>query len=692
MSRKSRKARRTLSTQQMQSLEQVERAQERAKSKQPRLGAKPSTDAFFNSVLNWVVEAKDVEPPYVPDSRVRDRWLADFWRREPHLAGVVSSVNSIDANRGWTLTGGRNQVNRFNDVLRYAEDGAGWRQYISLQSTAYYTSDLGALSETGRDGQDGPLRALYHLDSTRCRLTGERSKPLRYDKSKEPWTEDDYFRLVSMRNILEEYYGLGFSAVSRVLDMSKIMLAVYSHELESLGARAPKGLLLLQNIGEGQWQEAMKARDAALDSDMRKYYNAVAILAQQGVDSVDAKLVALSQLPEGFDIKVFTDLLMYAYALCFGYDPIEFWPVLAGQLGRGRETDIQHRKGTGKGGMNFMLAFQDQIQLQLPESLLFQFEQRDQEGVLLEAEVAQAWANVAATLYSGGSSADPGPAGAKGGDGTAPTPKKKPSDAEEAPESKPTPAAAAAKSAASILTLEEVRSYLAMKGMIPASWTNMDEDVTATDYKAVDEEKRMREELLENESIRRALFQFPNEPIIRTTWPSGKSQVLFRNAEDALRATRYTILKPQALIPDFTRRDAEVEEKVVPAVSEIVDASFRPAPQERVEGGLNLYQGDTKEPLRITVRDRKGNEVDVSASSQILYSLFQRDNPKPILVKELGRGVEVKRSVITVSFEEEDTRELAGIYAHSVKVMDDLGRTFTVYQGNMGVLREYADG
>src|SRR5690606_17354842 len=195
------------------------------------------------------------------------------------------------------------------------------------------------------------------------------------------------------------------------LDLSKIMLAVYSHELEMLGARAPKGLLLLQNISEGQWQEAMKARDAALDSKMRQYYDSVAVLAQEGVDSVDAKLVALSQLPQGFDLEVFTNLLMYAYALAFGYDPIEFWPVLAGQLGRGRETDIQHRKGTGKGGLNFMLAFQEQLQQQLPETLHFEFEQRDQEGVLLDAKVGQAYADLVTTLYGGKATRVPGPSG-----------------------------------------------------------------------------------------------------------------------------------------------------------------------------------------------------------------------------------------------------------------------------------------
>lgn len=686
MSRKSKKrGYRRLSANTVRSLEQVERAVERASSQQPRLTGKSATNAFFNSVIGWTTDARDQEPPYVADSRVRDMWLADFWRKEPHLAGVLSSVNSIDANRGWHLTGGRNQVNRFTDILRYAEDGAGWRQYISLQSTAYYTSDIGALTETGRDGTDGPLRALYHLDSTKCCLTGDRRAPLRYDKTKDPWTDDDFFRLVSMRNIREEYYGLGFCAVSRVLDMSKIMLAVYNHELESLGAKAPKGLLLLQNIGEGQWQEAMKARDAAMDSDMRKYYAAVAVIAQQGFDSIDAKLVALSQLPAGFDIEVFTNLLMYAYALCFGYDPIEFWPVLAGQLGRGRETDIQHRKGTGKGGMNFMLAFQDQLQQQLPNTLDFQFEQRDQEGILLEAEVAQAWANVAATLYTGGSSEDPGPAGAKGGDGEGAAMPASPSAPAEKPESQPTPAAATKQQTGSILTLEEVRSFLAMQGVIPAAWTTMTEDVTSTDYK--DAEQRRRDELLSNDSVRRAVYQFPHEPIVRYSWPSGKAEVLFRSGADALKATRYTVVKPELLLP--TLEEETVPETAPLALPEPATMSI-PMQTQRLKDKFNIYRGDTV-PFKVRIKDTKGGEFRQLPQAQYVNYYIMDLQGKVLLQKERGHGVTIEDSLVVVDFEPEDTRKLQGIYRHCVKVIDDIGRTFTGYSDLMCVLGEVID-
>lgn len=534
------------------SIERLERARDSARSRQPRYRDSPKSTDFFASVMHWVEQAGEKEPDYAADSRKRDKWLSNFWTEEPHWAGVIAQANMIDANRGWALTGGRNQVLRFIPVLRDADDGAGWRQYCSLQSNAYYTTDMGALTEIERDGPGGPMRSIYHLDPTLCYLTGDHKKPLHYDNNTADWARDDFFRLVSLKNIQEKFRGLGFCATSRVLDMCKIMLAVYNHELEMLGSRAPKGLMLLQNISQGQWEEAMKVRDAKLDSDMRKYYNAVAVIAQEGVDSIDAKLVALSQLPEGFDLEVFTNLLMYAYSLCIGYDPIEFWPVQAGQLGRGRETDIQHRKGTGKGGLNFMLAMQEAVQAELPETLHFEFEQRDAEGEKQDAEVAQAWADVVMTLRGKQRSTTPGPNDPKG-DGTSTL------DGSD-----------------SVISVDEARMLLVMHKVIPDSWTTTLEEATASDVKNVERMRleEQREKLLENDAIRRAIYQFPAEPIIRYSWVAGqrgKTQILYQEAQDVLRATRFSIVKPVALIPDFLiQAEPEQEPEIEPTQPDAV--------------------------------------------------------------------------------------------------------------------------
>jgi len=467
----------------MQATERLEAAVYRAQvaSQQPRF-SDADRERMFGSFFKWIKTEEVQAKPYDADSRKRDAWLATAWRREPHLSGVINSVVSIDSNREWSLTGGRNMVNRYNNILRDAENGEGWRYFTKRNAMAYYTTDLGAIVECGRDGEEGPLRALYNVDPTRCWLTGKPSLPLKYappDGKEQAWQPEDFMRVVSLPSIDETYNGLGYCAVSRCWELVELMMAVYAHDKEMLGARAPKGLLLLQNVTERQWQDAMKEREKQLTGKERDFYGGVAVLAQMGADAVDAKLVALSQLPAGFDLKVFTDLLMFGIALCFGYDPIEFWPVQAGSLGRGRETEIQHQKATGKGATEFVNGFQDRLQRELPPALLFEFEQRDVAGELSDAAVQKAWAEVYA-IY-----------GASG-----------------------------------ILEREEIRQLAVQQGIIPAEWTEAEEQ-------AQSDSTGEQRSWLHQEGVWRTAFETPSEPIIRR-YSTGKVKLLARSGYELI--------------------------------------------------------------------------------------------------------------------------------------------------------------
>lgn len=366
-------------------------------------------DVLFSDYLSWVDLAGMQEPPYLPDSRVRDAWLSKFWHLEPHLAGVLNSVMSIDANRGWSLIGGRNQVLRYINVLHswVAAPGlAGWRPGISVGALSYYTTDMCMVLELGRDGANGPVREIYHTDPTKCKLTGNRDTPLRYYGSggkSQLWGNNDFLRVPSMVSIEERFNGLGYCAVSRCLQLAQIMIAVYQHDMEELGARAPRGLLLLKGISEAAWKNAMAMRTTKLDGEGWKYFDAVAVLASNQPNA-EAILIALSQLPKGFDINQFTSLLMYGYSLVFGYDPSEFWPVQYGSLGRGRETEVQHEKATGKGGKSFVLTLQEQLQRPgiLPDTLQFEFDERDDQGEIAAASVQKAWTDVYSAVRNTG--------------------------------------------------------------------------------------------------------------------------------------------------------------------------------------------------------------------------------------------------------------------------------------------------
>lgn len=498
-------------------------------SRQPRF-----TEGYkgFGTFLHFL-RREEIEspPPYVANSQKRDKWLRDIWKQEPHLAGVVNAVTLIDANRGWTLVGGRNQVLRYNTILHQVEAGAGWRTFIRKAAQSYWCTDLGSVTEVGRDGPEGPLRALYHVDSARCRLTGSPKTPLEYHPPSggvQYWEPSDYFHIASMPSDDEALRGLGFCAVSRCIEIMRLLYAVLIHDQEQVGARAPKGLLLLEGISEDQWNASLQVREQELDSMERRYYGGVQVLASSGMGQINAKLVALSQLPANFDAKQFTDLSMYAMALCFGYDPSEFWPVQFGSLGRGTEAEVQQVKATAKGGLDFALHFQEQLQWELPETLQFEFEQRDDQGEMVTAALAKAKLQVITAAYQSG-----------------------------------------LQQGAPLISRDEARSLLAEQRLIPPEWTEAEEDfeledtedpqapgITAEDKVEVTDtedrtaRKRWRERLLDSVPVQRAMDAFPREPIVAYSWPEKRLRTVWDPRVDR----RKKIFHPRAV----TRQDGDV--------------------------------------------------------------------------------------------------------------------------------------
>lgn len=448
-------------------------------SDQPRFTNK-QPEAAFASRLSVFPLSEVQAPAYSSDSRNRDEFLRTVWKLEPRLAGVVNAVTLIDANRGWTVTGGRNQVNRMINILHNANNGGGWRTYIREGSLSYWTTDMGFITEAGRDGKDGPLRALYHTDSARCKLTGKQKAPLEYYPrigNRQTWDQSDFFRICSMPSDDETFNQLGFCAISRCLEVAKIIYAVMVHDQERLLARMPKGLLLLRGISETQWNDSLAARKLAEDSIERRYYSDIQVLANT-YEEVDAKLVALSQLPDNFDSKTFMDMVLYSYALCFGYDPSEFWPVQFGSLGRGKESEMQHKTATSKGGLEFSISYQERFQNELPETLLFEFESRDEQGELMNVELQQAKANIVKTLYETGL-----------GDGMP------------------------------LVSLDEARQMLVMGKIIPEEWTTATEKVKYTDTVRVREDAERR---FGTVNIQRAIERFPDDDIVTYVWPSNQ--------------------------------------------------------------------------------------------------------------------------------------------------------------------------
>lgn len=503
-------------------------------STQPRFSQTPQE--FFLTTYNMTQKALANDPGYNPDSRKRDAWLRDFVREEPNLIGVLNTVVDIDKNRGWRMVGGRNQVLSFTDMFHNFQAAPGlygWRSAIGVASSSFWRSDMGAVVELGRQSRNGPLASLYTTDPSHCALTGDPDYPLHYyakGYQSKPirWRSNDFIRVTGLPNDDDKYNGLGYCAVSRCIALAELMIAVYEHDREVLGSKAPRGLMFLNGINDRQWKQAMEAREAEMTGRDFDYFGNVAVLASSG-GNIDGKMLALSSLPTSFNLREWMDMLIYGYALCFGIDPSEVWPVQFGALGRGTETEIQSEKASAKGRVEFVLGFQEQIQEFLPPSLEFIFDQRDDKGDLLKAEVNQAKVNVVRAMFD-----------------------------------------------SKMILWEEARVLLADEGIIPTDWTEKteqaatdqveDEGNIETDLEEPEEPmeegeeetpapaegavntngrtaRAIRDELLASPAVMRAATTFPNEPIVQYSWPDNMVIMLFESGSELMKRSLWNGVK-----------------------------------------------------------------------------------------------------------------------------------------------------
>lgn len=515
-----------------------------AESKQPRFAInRQGVKNLFDSIYGFTKGSIFKEPRYIKDSSKRDTWLAGVVPQEPYLMGILQSVVSIDKNRGWNMIGGRNQVKRFVDVLhnfQVAPDLAGWRNGMSVSARNYYQADLGAVVETLRTVENGPLAGLYTVDPTKCYLTGDPAAPLRYTQGKRDqqyWEPMDYFRVTSFPSTNEDMNGLGYCAVSRCIELAKLLVSVYEHDREKLGSRAPKGILVINGgMTLDEWLKSLEESQYERSELEREFYTGVQTLLGGDGQDITVTLTSLSDLPENFDQRTFVDMIIYGYALAFGYDPREFWPVSSGSLGSSLESESQHRRASTKGGLDFALGFQESLQGELPASVDFEFEQRDVAGDIAEAEYRKAEADVIMGMYE-----------SKGGtDGVG------------------------------LIDRNEGRRMLVEAEVIPEDFTPDDEIKQIQDTDDVGSD----DALLERERVQRAMEKFPGEDIVifssrkskfRTIRKAGDRRVMARGVD----LKRSIAEKKRQYDGDYTTSRAAFEDAVYTLVRDYLDSSDR---------------------------------------------------------------------------------------------------------------------
>lgn len=476
---------------------------------------------LVNSAIRMITDSNQVLPPYAADTRKRDEKLLEFARSDSLLSSVLAYAVARQKAAPWLLTGAARQVSVYSRMLHRAHK-KGWRTWLSMQATAYYSTNIGFLSEIIKNENNIPSD-IYGIDSTRCRLTSNLDLPVVYyprNGSNIKLAHEDILHGNSMPSLEEKMNYAGFCATERALNFVRMSLAILNNHLEKMGVAPAKGILLGKGIRPIDWERANKQYKEDKANNNGSIYDGVMALLTANSEA-DLELVPLSQLPEQFDIVKYSETLVNGICAAYGVPPFNVWALSTGSFGRGAEAQVSNQEASRSGAMEFISAMQEELSTKvLPATVSFGFdlsgsaikkiinenqgERIKQIKDLYEAKNEVSYKNTVGALEITKAALEEKQKALTENDSD--TVKK---DIERALEFITREVDNVKKNGEGLIDRSEARQLLAAENFIPQAWTDTEEDVTVTDIQIA------RELAKENPRIREAANYYHKEPIVQ---------------------------------------------------------------------------------------------------------------------------------------------------------------------------------
>ncbi len=328
---------------------------------------------------------------------IRDQQLREFWPTEPVLASAVYSIAIRNSAFDWELDGPPQTVAAVQQILQTADFGKGWTNMVSKLCTDLFTQDNGAFMEVIRlaDTPTAPVVGIAHLDSSRCRRTGDPEFPILYTDRRSVIHKLASYQVSTFEDFpspIETMNGMQLCAVSRVLRAAQILKDIGVYQREKIAGDNPNTIHIVGGIQSKSISDGM-AQHRALQSE-RGFTRWIAPLVIGVVDptaTLSLETIELKTLPDGFDPEIAMRWYINQLALGFGADYQDFAPLPGRSLGSSAQSLILHEKSRGRGPASFMKMFEHVFNFQgiIPSNVLFQFEEQDTVAEVEQADLAK---------------------------------------------------------------------------------------------------------------------------------------------------------------------------------------------------------------------------------------------------------------------------------------------------------------
>ena len=357
--------------------------------------------------------ADNIVSPWGFNVRRRDEQLRDFAMSENMLQSAIYSVSARNAAFQWDIEA----APATRDALEYMLNnfivggGRGWIPAMMALTQDFVGTDNGMAIEIIRDIQKkhkgrewtAPVIGLAHLDGNACQRTGDPEIPVIYfdlegNRHKMPWWSISIN--AEMPSADQKMYGVGISAVTRVLRAANILKSIGQFKDEKVGGRFIKSIHFVSGVDRKRIED-IEERDQEHADNMGlvKYIKPLIIAGLDPQNPVTTATLNLAELPEGFDFDSELKWYITQLALGFGVDYQDFAPLPGGNLGTSTQSEILHLKSRGKGPALWMRWLQDLFKWHgiFPRTANFVFSEQDLSAELEEARLEQTRAQTRAT-------------------------------------------------------------------------------------------------------------------------------------------------------------------------------------------------------------------------------------------------------------------------------------------------------
>lgn len=318
--------------------------------------------------------------------------LEDMW------AGVINQAVTKIAVRGWEISDSDDstrRTRRSQDLIMNFDGPAEYRSGMNKLIQDFLLTRNGCFMEVEREGKNPKSRprALWHLDSLRCRRTGNLDYPVVYWDSAGRWhamRAADVIFFADMPSPRATLYGIGRPAAERAFKTIVKLAAVETYFREKItGARALK-LVFISGVTKKKLSDVAATADAEMERRGWTVYKGAVMVPSETEEAISIAEVDLASVPDGFDVETERKDAYLRYANAIGV-PVQDVQPLSGQgLGTGTQTVILDENAEGRGIAYFTKTIEDKINwLLMPKTTTFMVKSNDIRDRQAEAALNQ---------------------------------------------------------------------------------------------------------------------------------------------------------------------------------------------------------------------------------------------------------------------------------------------------------------